>query len=269
MPLKHWTETLLITVLALFVIFTGIMASTLPLLPEGFVPAIALLLLTLCYIGIVYPTLKSNRADYPFRLLHLAPTFFVLLWIIFAALAYRFPHTAFLHYLVRWGWMLGPVVIVFILLALFCLQVLRRWTTRLGILAVLLVPFAIMGTLTETKVPFNASVTQVVWRAPVWSMLRGEPTIEPPQIAVNTTSSAAASVQSSILRQGETWSQRLEKDHQETKKQSSSAPAKVEAPRLPKAGFSYAQVSILLIAGYCAVLHQRSKRRMKEAVSIA
>jgi len=141
MPLKHFTETILVVVLGFLTILTGIAVAILPPLPAGLTPWLIVLALTLIYPLALYPMLRVNRADYEFRLLHFAPAFFALLWFLLQVVQLRFASLGVIQSIVSWGLSLPLVLVTFALLVWFCLHVIRRRIPRLTVLGLLLVPF--------------------------------------------------------------------------------------------------------------------------------
>ena len=113
MPLKHTTESTLIVILALVIAVTGLLASTLPSLPEGGLPWAILLVLAALYPILLMPLFKARRADTPFRTLHWFPVAMLLLWFaIEAATLYR-PSLGKLQTYYSIAWMLPAVAVGF------------------------------------------------------------------------------------------------------------------------------------------------------------
>src|SRR3989344_1838018 len=103
MPLKHTKETFLLLLLGVLFGVTGISAHLLPPLPEGAILWGGLWILTLLYPLLLYPYLRYHRADYLFRILHFLPATLVVLWLLFALIAFAIPswEVAFRWYV--WG----------------------------------------------------------------------------------------------------------------------------------------------------------------------
>jgi hypothetical protein len=162
MPLKHFTETVLVVVLGGAVLLTGAIVGILPPLSQSIIPWLIAFILSLVYPLALYPMLRSRRADYPFRVLHFAPAFMLLLWLALDLLASVLPGAWFFRSLVVWGWAAIIVLVMFLLLAAFCLQVIRQRTSRLTFLAILLVPFIAFGVLSE-HYRWRDQVASAVW----------------------------------------------------------------------------------------------------------
>ncbi len=163
MPLKHLTETVLVAVLALVTIITGILIATLPPIPEGFLPWTGVFALTVIYPAALYALLRRHRADYLFRALHFAPVTMALLWIISEVLILEVPSLVPLRMTLTWGWSLLPVATTLILLAAFCLHVIRRRVPRLSILTLLFVPFLVTGYVSESQTQWRAQLQTLLW----------------------------------------------------------------------------------------------------------
>ncbi|TSC57432.1 MAG: hypothetical protein Greene041619_1164 [Candidatus Peregrinibacteria bacterium Greene0416_19] len=235
MPLKHLTETALIALLAVATMITGLLVATLPLLPQGLVPGFLLLITVLLYPLILYPTLKHNRADYAFRLLHFAPATLVLLWFLIQFLALAFPWLLWLHRVYTWGWTLPAVLAAFLLLGWFVLSVIRRRFPRLIILGALLLLFLATGLIGEVhdrmREQLAASLWRNAWRHVAWGGAGNE--------ASRSSAASSASSASSVM----------------------SDPRR-RPPRLSHSGPASELFVPLFLAGYCGVLHRRARRRV-------
>jgi hypothetical protein len=163
MPLKHLTETLLVALLACVTLVTGVMVSTLPALPEGFFPWLGVFIATVIYPALLYPLLRRNRADYAFRALHFAPLTIALLWLLVEVIVLKVPKVSVLHSIYTWGWTALPVLAVFVLIAAFCVHVIRRWIPRLTILAALLIPFVLAAGAIEQYTSINPQLAASLW----------------------------------------------------------------------------------------------------------
>lgn len=241
MPLKHLTETVLIAILAAVTIVTGFLVATLPHLPQGLLPAAMLLVLTLLYLVAIYPLLKSNRADNAFRLLHAAPAAIVAVWFAVEIAGLRFPALLLLSRVWTWGFGLFGVLLTFVLLAAFVLRVIRRRTPRLSILAALILPFALIGLFSERRNGWHSALSASLWKN-VWSTVAWSenPADMPPPPGPGVANSSSA--KSMIAAGGG---------------QSSSRPG-----RLPTSGPEHvAAIVTLFLTAYCAVVHERARRR--------
>ncbi len=128
-------------VLAIMVCLVGFLAALLPHLPAGLSAWGILLAVSVVYPIVLQPTLRVNRADYEFRLLHWFPACILLLW---AFLEVTSPRVKFL-YILQLGffylWSLPIVVLGICFLMLFAVHVVRRSTVRVTLLSLLLAAF--------------------------------------------------------------------------------------------------------------------------------
>lgn len=171
MPLKFATETLLIVLLGFVTILTGVILATLPALPAGLVPGIILLLATLAYAFSYSSLFRRDRVEYAFRLLHLFPAAMVVVWFILQGITYLDPAFDRFTGLYTWGWSLGPVVLGFFLLLLFCLSVIRLWGMRLLFLILLLVPFVTLGVWSRTgERGWEQRLASTLWQGSWWNI---------------------------------------------------------------------------------------------------
>lgn len=170
MPLKHSTETLLMVLLGAAIAVTGILMSALPNLPQGLLPWAILFIASFIYPILLYPLFKRDRADHTFRTLHWTPFLLLILWMILQLLAMFVPATAFLAKWYTWGWALAFVAASFFSLIRFSLLVVRRWLTRVVLLAVLFVLFAGGALMHEKKqVPLHDSLVTAMDESAKWS----------------------------------------------------------------------------------------------------
>lgn len=268
MPLKHFTETILITVLALVIVVTGMLTATLPLLPQGALPGGIVLLATLLYAFGIYPLLKRDRADYTFRLLHFAPTAIVVLWFLMQMAAFAWPRFLEFHQLYTWGWTLGAVIVALLLLALFSLHVIRRRAVRVGILVTLLILYIGFAMAGEYSFDGNEKLAAVLWRGTWWDVLgvgSGPSTSTGPLVmdAQKSSVKSAAKLQPA-------WQEQLRQSSSSDKKAAAKSASSVmlagsssSPPHLPTSGPGLEAVVILFAAAYAGTLHIRARRRTR------
>ncbi len=192
MPLKHSTETFLVILLGAVIVLTGVLLATLPPLMAGLVPMLILLVLTLAYPIALYPLFRSNRADYPFRVLHFFPALMVVAWGVLQLLGWGVPTLGFLARWYTWGWTFVAVLLGMFLLMVFCLQVLRQWTERIATLGILLVIFLALAFASGFRFHWDRSLAGVLWQGSWWNVT-GAGTGSS-LIALNGSSSSAVSV---------------------------------------------------------------------------
>ncbi len=298
MPLKHLTETILVALLAFAIIVTGVLVSSLPFLPQGLLPWAIVFGLTLAYPLALYSLLRRNRADYWFRALHFAPAVMALLWLVIQAVTMRAPALLKLHRLYTWGFTMPAVLIALVLLALFCLHVIRRRVPRLFTLLTLLAVFVGVAAAAETAGgDWTRRLTAMLWEG---KMIAGTGSTKPVQVVQNPSSanlsvsgdkeeeewrqklrslSSASSVISRRSSSSKTLAQALSSakasakassrdSSAASKKSSSSKPAivAVKPPTtLPSSGFGMEAFTGFFAAAYCGVLHTRARRRVRSA----
>ncbi len=281
MPLKHHTETALIIVLAGLILLTGVLVSTLPLLPIGLVPWGIVFLATLLYPLAVYPLLKRNRADYEFRILHFAPAVIALLWFLIQIASLKSPWLLRFGHWYTWGHSFFPVTVALVLLAAFCLQVIRRRVPRLATMVSLFALFLVLAAVTESGARVDSVLADVLWNT----------STETGAIAGTQTSSTAVVVlkpgsgknlAQSHDSEEEAWRARLRAVEAQSSSRTSSSkalasltgsgsskssrPILTEKPhRLPGSGFGMELLTPLFMAGYLGTVHRRAKKRSQHA----
>ncbi len=288
MPLKHFTETVLVIVLVLVTIVTGIAISILPPIPEGFVPWGIVFVAALIYPAIVYPLLKTNRADYTFRALHFAPVAITLGWLFLQIAMLKEPRTEVAETIYTWGFGAAPVIFAIFLLAVFCLHVIRRRIPRLTAILFLLLPFTALAYLSETRTHWDTKLAGLLWSD------------TPVQIAKTSSSSSSMlsassrgekNLSSSSVPEEEAWRQKLRavelgKVHSSvsvggtlkgvnaalnlTLPASSGSVvgtrriAKKPRTKLPKSGGETEAMGLLAIVGFAGTVHLKAKKRVIE-----
>jgi hypothetical protein len=278
MPLKHLPETLLVFLLGIVTVLTGALVSTLPPLAEGLLPRGLLFLLTFLYPLVLYPYFRENRADYEFRALHFAPLAIVLIAVALDLLASRFPSVAPVRLWYGWGWSLPAVVITFLLLTLFCVEVIRRRGSRLAGLAAIFAIFFVALLLDQGNYLQEYPVRNLLsaLRARVGSSSSSS-SLSPGEIAwrekldavrersslIAKQSSSRSSVQSVAAKATGTGTVlvRASSSSKSSIRMVASQTSKSKAPRLPSSGFDVGAIALTLAAAYCAALHDRARRR--------
>lgn len=261
MPLKHATETRLVSILGGAIIGVGFALRLLPPLPDGAFIFLGLVLLSLGYPLCLLPLFRARRADYALRLLHFLPFFLLLARAMLPML--RLPGVP-TDTFVRWyAWEHGllPIAGSLALLFLYCLHVIRQRISRSLVLSVLLLFFA-----------FASARGQQFF---TWSDLRALFSQTPSEEATPTVNTEP----SSSLGE-EVWRMRLRRMHRRQGRlleddglvdrpslpvrgaplllqaSSSSSP-----PKLVSSGAGIEWGVVLLLALYTGVLHARARRR--------
>lgn len=280
MPLKHLTETVLVVVLAILTLATGAVVSTLPPIPEGFFPWAGVFGAAVLYPAVLYPKLRADRADYAFRMLHFAPAAIAILWIVIQVSILKEPRLLPLHYAFTWGWALLPVSVTFLLLAVFCLQVLRRRVPRIAFLVLLLAPFFASAYVSERYTRWDTTLASLLWGAQSGDLIATVSTDERSS-ALAVSSRGEKNLASSSVPEEEEWRRKLRDVEQGTVHSQPPAivaetsitgakattglfdPAStvLRKTRLPKSGSETSALGLLLLAGFCAGVHGRARAR--------
>src|SRR3989338_1919565 len=250
MPLKHTKETFLLLLLGVLFGVTGISAHLLPPLPEGAILWGGLWILTLLYPLLLYPYLRYHRADYLFRILHFLPATLVMLWLLFALIAFAIPswEVAFRWYV--WGFSAAPVLFGLLCICAFSLHVLRQRIIRVMAISMLFFVFA---------------ANAIGWEVSSFEKL-----------AVSHEQESLVHLEYSDDPDEESWRKRLRrmerrqsrlKEHDSMREVpvqsvSSSASFSSRPPVLSSSGPSLGMVMLLLFASYPTLLHERARRRM-------
>jgi hypothetical protein len=246
MPLKHFTETVLVLALAAAIVIAGVLTATLPPLPTGFVPSLFLLGIAFAYPFALAGMLKRNRADYSFRALHFAPAVIVGIWLLFQVLILVLPQLGSFIGFYTWGWTLPAVLVALVLLALFCLHVIRRQIPRLTGIAALFALFAIFAVAGESNIQWKGQIAATLWRpfeAGTALSRSGS------QVAVMTqsSSSSSASTRSSASS--------FQSSH------AASSLAMAQENPLASAGPELNFLLLSMVPAYCGVIHARARKR--------
>jgi hypothetical protein len=267
MPLKHDTETWLVFLLGLLTVVAGIVCVFLPPVSVALWPWAVAFALSLVYPFALYPYLKERRADNPFRLLHFAPAAVLLLWLIVDLAAGVSTRLAPLQQWLTWKGGLLPVTAVLILLALFCLSVLRQRWSRLIMLGLLLIAAAAFGLL-NTRYHWDGMLAARMWGDSGSLIIAGDPTMS------GTTTSAAEVRWRAQLRLMEERRRSIADGTGATSKppqgssssmiiagNTSSAGPSMPPPRLPHSGPTADVLVFLTMSGFTTALHRRTIRR--------
>lgn len=283
MPLKHATETLLVSLLGIAIVFASFAAAFLPDVHVSLFPWIVALIVSVLYPVLLYPLMKSRRADNAFRLLHLFPTLILLLRLGCDLLTPVLPMMERAQAAYRWGWSLPVAMLGFGLIVLFCLRVLRQRRLRITVLLILLLPFAALAIASEQS-GWNARIAAVLKQprrfATIQRWIAQLPGV------VNRDSEEKWRMEQ---RRMERRAERLRQDDEAAlvvggaldggnrPLVSSAAPVqprkivekpiiarkKPPVPHLPPSGFGSEVALPLVLAGYTGMLHWRARRRMR------
>lgn len=269
MPLKHDIETWLVFLLGFLTVIAGIVCVFLPPVSVLLWPWVLAFVLSLLYPFMLYPYLKERRADNPFRLLHFAPAAVLLLWLI-ADLGAGFSSVLSpVQQWVTWHGGIIPVTAILVLLALFCLSVIRQRKSRLMLLGLLLLLLIAFGVLNDRH-HWDSKLAARLWGHSGSLMLAGGPTMS------GATASEAEAKWRAQLRLMEERRRAIEEGTGSMVKppvqgsmsgviiagnSGSSAGPSLPPPHLPHSGPTADVLVFLTVSGYSAVLHRRSMRR--------
>lgn len=165
MPLKHRTETLLITALTIVILLTGFLIASLPNLPTGIVPWSILFIASLAYPLLLLPLFRRDRADYEFRWLHWIPSILLLIWLLLAVLQLIWPVVGAIKAAYTWGWLLPSMAISLLLLFLFCTKVIRQWAKRSLAIILLFVPFMAIALWSASSPQYEKNIQAALWQS--------------------------------------------------------------------------------------------------------
>jgi len=264
MPLKHTTETLLIILLAAVLVLTGFVLSILPPLSVSILPWTAAFIVSLLYPLALYPMFKERRADYEFRVFHIAPAALLLIWLVLDLLSSAFPFFAFLLSWFTWGWALPIIFLLFLLLAWFCFKVLRQWIGRLIMIGLIFLPFLLLGVLNE-QFDWSRSIGLSLWE----KTATGSGTIVADTNSSNedwreilrraSQNRSSASSPSSLIAAAVSSSSKSSLPIGGAVSGGSSSRG-IPPPHLPHSGGEMEAIAVLFAAAYCAVLQKRAMR---------
>ena len=221
-------------------VLAGIVVAVLSLVTSPWLLWIAAFFVSLAYPLVLYPHFRERRADYEFRLLHFAPALFLLAWLLLTVLSPVAPFLGALRALLTFGWALPLVLVGFLLLAWFCLHVIRQWPRRLGSLAFIFVPFLFLGLFAD----------RLDWNTRMASLLETGT-----GSSVSSRPIAAGTASSGILIAGGGVSSRPR----------SAGSASSKPPVLPHAGGGIEFLAMLVPAATSAAVHLRAMRRNRAA----
>jgi|CXWL01.1.fsa_nt_gi hypothetical protein len=283
MPLKHSTETLLVFFLGIAIVIAGFVCALLPPLVVTPIPWVVAFGVALAYPLSLYPLFKERRADYLFRGLHFTPALILLIWFLLQVLATYYPIVATVLPWYTWGWSTPVVIAGFLTLFWFCLRVIRQWTTRAGLLTLLLVPFVFLGMLGE-KMQWPSEVASVLWNLPkqnstgaVIASVSSSASSKNLEKSLNETEEKYRAELRRIARRqirvshlqlqpasvhGATYGAYIASQSGSLTSAFISSKPKGNPPHLPSSGMGVEAIFLAMCAGYCAVLHERARQRV-------
>lgn len=271
MPLKHKTETAYIAVLAAAIAVSGFVLAILPDYPAGVLPWFVAWIICFGYPMVLLGTFKKNRADYELRLLHWFPFFMLTLWALAQGVGMVLPAVLRVYAWLTLFWSIPLVFLGLLLLSLFCMQVIRRQSSRLGIISGVLVLFLTTGSIVAcVRSPENtgADVTGQDASSSSKAMSSKEASKSSAKTQTSSKQTSLAVIQSS--RRAERMAERGISSVTSSKNMSSSSSSKSSSrsstssvpPKLPRSGPTEIGLVIALLALYTGVLHERAKKRV-------
>lgn len=268
-------------VLGILLVATGFVLGLLPAFPAGIAYWCVLFAVTVFYPLLLTRLLRSNRADYEFRILHWVPAAMAVLWLVLELLTYRFSvaRTAQLGFFSFWS--LPLVALGIVLTIVFAAHVIRRRNVRIPFLSILLVAFAATSVVShtmgwnpalqatlfpETDITRIAqagytSISGFLARVQLPGSARSNPSSGSGTANASSPMSVAASVASSTPGR-HTVSSSLAHSSDATAS-IADATAATKPRRLTKTGPEETAAILLatMLAGYCGVLHTRARSR--------
>lgn len=269
MPLKHHTETAYMIFLGLIICVLGFFLALLPHIPAGLPYWFIFLVLSLLYPLILAPTLRSNRADYEFRMMHWFPFSMVVLWLVLELVG---PKAYFLRIL-QLGffflWSLPLVGLGIFFLILFATHVIRRRFIRITVLSLFLVLFT-FGALSAEAMHRNSRLSRKIYSSALLSpdSMKSYYDRVRSYLGVMTGTGDAPGEPSSSATTGSSTSAVIassSRSAMQPSSVSSSVPALVSSSKptsLPSSGPETAAVLLAtLLALYMGTVHVRAGRR--------
>ncbi len=286
MPLKHATETFLVVLLGLIVLLTGCIAAFLPPLDQNPILWGVVFILSVVYALLLHPLFRTRRADNSFRLLHYFPALILLVWFVLEFFRESDPTVARMEELFLWGWTMPAVIVGFVLLAAYCLEVIRQRRARLTFLILLLVPFAVLA-VSAQRLQWNPRIVAALRTVEPVTTLRRWGIVQQPSSAQQSSQQQWQMAQRRMERRGERLAQENSSLQMEGAKDAglnpiagsagtqmnvkgtstSKHPAVIRKtpPKLPPSGFGTEVAIPLVLACYTGVVHLRAKRRVVKA----
>ncbi len=276
MPLKHDTETRLTILLGVMIALAGVVCAFLPPVSVSVWPWVIAFALSLAYPLLLYPLLRSRRADNFFRLLHFFPALMLLLWLVLELLAAAFPSLQILQTVYTLGWSAGGVIVGFLLLTAFSLRVIRQRTRRIPLLLSLLTLFLVVGAVSDAA-EWDRRFVASLWNGDRFALLRPGttgnllPSSDPLEEQWRVELRLMEQRRLALLR-GDTGGllafpveapargvqmARLDPGL-------SSGTGEVIPPRLPGSGFGMEGVAMVFLALTSAAVHRRTIRRRND-----
>lgn len=280
MPLKHRTETLLLTLWFLVTAATCILVASLPVLPEGFLPWLIVTLLAAAYALVTVPFLRSQFASGALTAMHLVPVTLCVVWFALQLFKNVPGASVFLHAL---SWKNAIIVAVPLLMLgfWFALLSLRRVLLRTLIGAAVLGAFLFLTWLPGQHGSLDRQLTAWLWTPSASSSASSQASSQGSSSVVSSASSrstAATTSASSIASAEESSSRsaglvaavidRLRPDASSSSSVSVSSVRSAAVSSVPtpthltssgpaEVGF----LALTCLALYASALHQRARAR--------
>jgi hypothetical protein len=285
MPLKHDTETVMVIVLALLIGLAGAVAAFLPPLTVSMWPWAVAFVIAIAYPLFLYPVLKERRADYEFRALHFMPALILLVWMALDLLATYRPQWQMLQSLYTWGWAIAIVAAAFVLLAIFCLRVIRQRLPRLGLLLAAFLLFVFLSQMSERfdwdrqlamqwwngstgsglvagNLDSSTDPGEEQWRAQLRMMeKRRQELAGGSGISVTAVSAITGTRSSASLKSSKAASKGSKKSSSSKAVIAQNGSKSSQPPRLPSSGFGSEVLALGLLAGCCALIQRKTAQR--------
>jgi hypothetical protein len=277
MPLKHKTETAYIAVLAAVIALAGFGLALLPPYPAGVLPWLMVWVISLLYPLVLLGTFRKNRADYELRLLHWFPFAMLTLWALAQGIGMVQPVALAIYRWLTVFWSIPLVLLGLLLLSLFCMQVIRRQSSRLSIIGGVLVLFLATGSIVacvrspeNTGADITGSGSTILSSSSKMSSRASSQSVSSRSSSRQSTQTSLGAFQSS--RRSERMQSRSSvsssrssvssRSSSRSSRRSSASSVSSVPPKLPRSGPAEIGFVIFLLALYTGVLHARAKKRI-------
>jgi len=252
--------------LSIVICVAGVLASVLPDLPAGLTSWAILFAISLVYPLLLQPTLRFNRADYEFRLLHWFPAGIFALWAVLEIFGprYQFMHILQLGFLFLWSLPLVALGIAFLII--FSVHVIRRSRLRVTFLSLFLAAFTVGAVFAEAK-GFNPRLQAVLFEGQTERFA----SLERQALGIaglfqNNPSGSSESSVFSLVSSSAASTALISSSSSSLIKPVSVIPTKtlpLKPKHLPRSGPETAAIFIVTLIGlYTSTLHKRAKARI-------
>jgi len=247
--------------LALVMCIAGFLIGVLPDLPLAFPYWLLIALLTLAYPLALSRTLRANRADYEFRMLHWLPFIMSILWIAFQFLGPKARILKIFQMGFFFLWSLPLVAVGIAFLIIFSVHVIRRRRIRIIVLSLFLALFTI-GAVTSEAMGFDYHIRRTIYPEYPKLMATVQDTVHNLRTAIATLTGTAAETSSSS-RSSSSVRSVIAITTSSAAMNTASSLSSVRPTKLPASGPEAAgMLAATLLGLYMASVHMRAKKRV-------